>query len=157
MKSTLFLAPRETLTVKLTEPHDPSAFYQTRSGLYVWEDFQSLIVAKAKRSDTGTSFKLGRAVLMRDLTDQEIEVAIPKEHLFEETQVSAIIANLIAKQANGKDGVLLNNGFANLFYTGSCVAHVYWSADTREWDVGTWDRDGSGWCAGKQVFSLATT
>lgn len=156
INSMLVLAPKGTTTIMLEKRHDPDAFYQTRSGLYVWDDYRSRIVANAKPSEVGTTLKVENAELVRDLSDEEIESALPKDHLFTETQVCVVIAELIAKQPNGESrGALLNNGFANLFYTSSCVVRVRWSADDREWDVHTWQRVGSGWNAGRQVFSPA--
>ena len=99
--------------------------------------------------------KVDCAELMRDLNDEEIESALPKNHLFDGMTVCALVADLIAKQANGEDGPLLNNGRANLLYTASCVVLVFLRADHREWRVGTYGRDGRRWDAGYQVFSPA--
>lgn len=155
VEATMFLAPRGTTELLLAERHDPNAFYKTRDGLYVWNDFRTRIVKNAKVSKVGTTLKVERAKLMRDLTDAEIESALPKEHLFGETEVSAVIAGLIAKQAQGEEGVLLNTGYTNLFYTSSCVVGVGWFAGGRGWDVVACERGGHGWHAGRQVFSPA--
>ena len=154
INSMLVLAPLGTTTLTLAERHDPDTFYRTREGLYVWDDFRSRIVAKAKPSEAGLVMKFERAELMRDLTDEKIEGTLPKDHLFDETEVCALIASLIAKQANGEEGVLLNTGYANLFYTSSYVVFVDWDSDGREWDVSTYER-GDGWGAGDRVFSPA--
>ena len=151
----LVLAPRGLEEITLTEHHDPNLFYNNRPGLFVWNDFCSRIVVQAKPSKAGTTFKVNAAELMRDLIDEEIEVALPKDHLFDETSVCAVIAGLIAKQPNGEKGALVNNGRANLFYTCSCVVSVYWDAVGREWRVGTWQRDGGRWLAGRRAFSPA--
>ena len=155
INSMLVLAPRGSVTVTLTERHDPDEFYRTREGLYVWGDYRSRIVTKAKPSEAGTTVKIESAELMRDLTDAEIEAALPKGHLFDETQVSAVIAGLIAKQPNGEEGALVNTGRANLFYTDSYVVRVRWVADDRMWYVGACRRDDGRWRAGFQVFSPA--
>ena len=155
VEATMFLAPRGTETVILTERHDPDTFYRTCEGLYVWDDFRSRIVANAKPSELGRTMKVNCAELMRDLTDKEIELALPIDHLFDETEVCAVIAGLIASQPNGEEGALLNTGYANLFYTSSCVVYVYWYADYRGWHVNAWKRGDYGWGAGYQVFSPA--
>ena len=155
INSMLDLAPRGTETVILTERHDPDTFYRTCEGLYVWDDFRSRIVANAKPSELGRTMKVNCAELMRDLTDKEIELALPIDHLFDETEVCAVIAGLIASQPNGEEGALLNTGYANLFYTSSCVVYVYWYADYRGWHVNAWKRGDYGWGAGYQVFSPA--
>jgi hypothetical protein len=56
---------------------------------------------------------------------------------------------MISKQPNGEQGDLINNGYANLFYTASWVALVGWDRAGRGWDVGTWCR------AGRRVVSPA--
>ena len=157
VKSAFALAPLGDVVVKIAEPrHDPDTFYRSRQGLYVWDGFRTLVVAKARPTDQAdAAFTVNRAELTRDLTDEEIEAALPKEHLFSETDLCAIIAGLIAKQANGEEGALLNNGCANLFYTSSSVLRVRWRADSREWLVRTWRRDGLRWNAGLRVFSPA--
>ena len=155
VEAAMVLAPRGSVTVTLAERHDPDAFYRTRSGLYVWDDFRTRVVAKAKPSEAGTTHKIASAELMRDLSDEKIEAGLPVNHLFDERAVSAIIAGLIAMQPNGEEGALIANGYANLFYVGSYVVDVHWYADDREWYVGTCDRDDDGWFTGNRVFSLA--
>jgi len=151
-----FLLPLDSITVALPADHNPNEFYQTRSGLWVSEDFRSRVVAKAKPSPAGTSFKLDRATLAKNLTDSEIEVALPVAHIFSETEVCAIVVALIAEQLEGQEGTLLNNSCANLFFTASCVVGVRWFAGDRGWGVGAWTLDDCQWSAGGQVFSLAT-
>lgn len=149
------LGQGKLFTLTLVERHDPDEYYQTRSGLYVWGDFRSRVVAHAKPVESGMVFKVKSFDLMAGLTDEKIEVLLLKEHLFGDDQLCAIIAKLIAKQPNGEEGVLLNNGCANLFYTGSDVVRVYWHSDSREWDVDAWRRGAYGWVAGRRVFSPA--
>ncbi len=122
------LTSYDPITVTLADRHDPNEFYQTRSGLYVGGDFHKKVVKAAKTTDAGASFTLNCAELMRNLTDSEIESALPKEHYFDETTLCAVIAALIANQLNGEEGTLLNNGYANLFYTRSCAVLVVWRA-----------------------------
>lgn len=145
-----------TATIALSGYHDPDSFFRTGPGLYVWDDFRSRIVAQAKPTVAGTAFELNNALLTKNMSDEEIEKALPKGHLFDESALCAIIASMISEQPNGKEGKLLNNGYANLFYTSSCVVGVDWHADYRKWSVFTWERDGNGWGAGVQVFSPAT-
>lgn len=57
LNSMLVLAPKGSVAVTLAERHDPDTFYRTRSGLYVWDDYRNLVVAKAKPSEAGTIFK----------------------------------------------------------------------------------------------------
>lgn len=155
INSMLVLAPRGNAGGTTTERHDPDAFFRTRESLYVWDGFRTNVVAKAKPVEAGTACKAESLELMRDLTDEEIEAALPTDHFFEESRLCALIAGLIARQAKGEEGVLLNNGYANLFYTSSCVLSVHWLADYRRWYVSSWQRDDSRWGAGLRVFSPA--
>ena len=155
LNNMLVLAPKGVMTITLDERHNPDAFYQTRSGLCVLGDFLSRIVARAKSSEVGMTFKVEGFDLQQDLTGTEIDAALPKGHLFDETQVCAVIGGLIAKQPNGERGALINNGYANFFYTGSYVVHMDWSAGHRRWRVDTRERGGCGWFAGTRVFSPA--
>ena len=151
-EATMFLVPRGTHEVTLVESHDPDKCFRTREGLWVYDGFRNLVVAKAKPSKAGETHKVVRAELMQDLTDEKIETSLGGEHFFEETALCAIITDLIDKQPEGKEGVLLNNGYANLFYT-VCVVSVRWVSGYRRWDVRTWHRDGRRWLAGDRVFS----
>lgn len=127
------------------------AFFKTRPGLYVTDDFRNCVVAKAESTVTIPAWK--HVELTQDMNDVEIEEMLGDGHIFMESEVCALIADLIGKQEKGKKGKLLNNGYANLFYLRSCVVRVYWDADDRKWVVDAWLRDGDGWYRGVQVFS----
>ena len=149
------LTPRGSVSLTLSQPHDPDAFYRTRSGLYAWKDFRDRIVTNAKLVPTGTTYQLAVFELKEWVTDEQIEAVLPEHHLFNESALCAIVAELIGKQRNGEPGDLEHTGYANLLYTASCVVCVDWFADDREWSVDAWDRGGSGWDADDRVFSPA--
>jgi len=132
---------------------DLDSFFRTRKGLWVSDDFRTRVVAKAEPSSEIRASK--HVPLKRDMTDAEIEEMLGDGHLFTETEACALIESLISKQEGGKGGELLNNGYANLFYLGSCVVDVRWYADYRRWEVRTWERGDRRWYAGAQVFSPA--
>lgn len=142
------LCPLEVVALTLAN------FFSTRPGLWVSDDFRKRIVAKA--SDVSVVRKTTTYVLPRNMTDKEVEAELPENHHWTETDVCATVAHMINLQPNGKKGVLLNDGHANLFYTSSDVVLVYWDADNRGWDVHTWERDDRRWDAGDRVFSPAT-
>ena len=148
------LIPRGSVSLTLSQPHDPDAFYRTRSGLYVWKDFRDRIVANAKLVPTGTTYQLAVFELKVWDTDEQIEAVLPEHHLFNESALCAIVAEMVLNQRNGEPGDLEHTGRANLFYTACCIVSVHWSADYREWNVYTWKRVG-GWHAGRRVFSPA--
>ena len=142
-------------SLTLSARHEPTAFYRTCSGIYVWEDFRGRIVSKAKPTEAGASFKVNIDELGAELTDEEIENGLPKKHLFDESTLCAIIAEMISKQPNGEAGDLENTGYVNLLYTQSCVVGVGWSSGERGWGVYAWDRFGGRWNAGGRVLSPA--
>lgn len=144
------------IAIKVEAAVDPKEFFQDRKGLWVWGDFTKRIVEKAEPTPSGTEFKLASFQLTKYLSDEEIEAALPKEHIFSETEVSAILASLISKQSKGEEGALLNNGNWNLFYTPAFVVFVYWDSGSSDWSVGSWRRDGRRWYEGHRVFSPAT-
>jgi len=131
--------------------HDPDTFFRDRSGLWVY-GFRSTVVAKAKPSQSGASLNAKVTELTRNLTDAEIEAGL-SDHLWSETDVCAFIAHHIALQEGGKEGKLLNNGVANLFYLASCVVDVSWGAGRGEWRVFARERGDGGWFAGSRMFS----
>lgn len=73
-----------------------------------------------------------------------------------ETDIAALF-HLMSQQPNGEDGVLLTNGYANIFYckdaSGSlCAVYAVWDGDG--WDVDVDRVDGPGpWVGGRRVFS----
>lgn len=148
---------REVLYVELsieTSP-DPKEFFQDSKNLYVWNSFKNDIAAKAgPMKDLKCwvkSFDLQKAA-----NDTEIEAELPEKHLFSESEVCAILADLISRQPTGEDGPLLKNGNWNLFYTRAFVVGVYWDAFRGGWRVYAWDRDDRHWNGGRRVFSPAT-
>lgn len=140
--------------VKSTKGFDPKEFFKTGDGLYVYSDFKERILEKAETIKSAKTLNLSSFDLIASASDEKIENSLPKKHIFSETDVCAVIAGLIKKQSKGEEGVLRNNGYANLFYTPSFVVGVGWS-DSR-WGVDTWFRDGGGWAGGMRVFSPAT-
>lgn len=145
---------KKKIAITLKDAHDPKEFFKDRPGLYVWGSFISNIVDKAKGKKKDTKYAVSSFELTKNANDAEIEENLPKKHLFSETDVCAIVADLIEKQPKGEEGSLLNNGYANLFYTSSRVVNVDWRGD--RWHVGGWGRDDRTWDEGGRVFSPAT-
>lgn len=142
---------QKKITVEIRTKTDPKEYFQTRDGLYVWSDFKERILLKAKPIKAGKKFELSSFVLTKWATDEAIEKELPKKHLFSESDVCAIISELISKQSKGEDGTLQNNGYSNLFYTKAFVVSVRWSGGG--WRVLTWNRGGDGWSDDARVFS----
>lgn len=134
---------------------DPKKFFKTREGLYVWSDFDRNILKKAEETKGNISFELSSYKFIRYAYDKDIEAELPEKHIFTETEVCALIAELISRQLKSEEGVLLNDGWWNLFYTPNFVVSVYWYARGSGWRVSTWVRDGGAWDGGGRVFSPA--
>lgn len=143
----------KSIAVGTQKAFDPKEFFKDREGLWVGSSFESKIVEKAEPSPAELKLEVASYVLEKDATDEDIEKALPKEHLFSELEVCIAIASLIEKQPKGEDGALLNTGDWNLFYTASCVVDVSWDSSGRFWVVSAWGRGVNGWHAGERVFS----
>ena len=152
-KSKVLEIVEKKIVVKSATKFQPKDYFKTRDGLYIWSSFEDRILSKAKSIKTSKPFKLISFELKKDLSDEEIEKELPKKHIFSETDVCAVVAELINKQAKGEKGLLFNNGYANLFYTGAFVVGVRWGDD--EWGVRAWGRDGLRWYSDDRVFSPA--
>jgi hypothetical protein len=89
--------------------------WQTRLGLYVYDDFRTRIVAAAKPTEAGVRFnKLPRFKLGRNTTGEELKTA-RSGAVWSATDFCPWLAAKLAKQAKGEDGEFLNNRWANLF------------------------------------------
>ena len=135
------------------DTHDPQTFFQTRTGLWVSDEFRSWILSKAKPVK-----KLAAAVgksydLTQDAYNREITPWLPKGYALDESGACARIATMIQKQPNGGAGDLLNNGYSNLFYVAGYVVYVIWRAIRREWHIHTWRRGDDRWPVSSRVFS----
>lgn len=90
--------------------------------------------------------------------DAEIGTELPEGHVFEDVDTFLVhLATLIEDQWGGKEGMLLNNGYANVFYVkvnGEVFAvGVSWSADDREWLCRAFRLGDPRWGAGPRAFS----
>lgn len=146
----------KTGSAKSMYVRSPKEYFVTRNGLYVWGDFISRVVSKIGSEQISSSFKLRGFDLKESSTDAQIEKSLPKNHLFSESDICAIIIGMIEKQRTGGKGMLLNNGYANLFYLKGCVVSVGWDSGRRYWRVGAWLRGDDRWADGGRVFSPAS-
>jgi hypothetical protein len=140
----LFRHPQRSVTI--TECRDPDAYY--REGLWVYDGFRRLIVTNAKPVDAGAIFKVNEDELRECMTNAQIEAGLRKYHLFDESAVSAIIAELIESDK-------LDKHCFYILYTEACVVRVTWFRVYRKWVVNAWERQDFEWCAGRRVLSPA--
>ncbi len=139
---------------------DPAKYFVTRDGLHVWPEFATLILPVyqgliPKRGIEGVdSVDLPRNMYDREIVAEylggEEEV---RKHAFTPNQV----AGLIDTQKDGKAGVLLNNGYANILYmigVGGVLlpVSVDWRSDRSLWSVDAYQFDDDYWSAGHRVI-----
>lgn len=156
-KATAFFGRHTLVDVPEVDPGmDLETFYQNRPGLYVWDDFTTLVLQPALQADRSTLIRpasMSRRLLKVNATDAVIEEKLGRNYQFSELAAALIIAKMIEAQPNGIAGLLLNNGYANLFYLPTCVVFVHWDADGRGWDVSACRRGAYQWRVGNLVFA----
>lgn len=134
-------------------------FFKTRKGLWPSDNFQNFILAAAKDEAVQVAdAAIGYADLTQAANDAEIAAELPESHVFEDVDAFlSYLGDLIETQWGGKDGVLLNNGYANIFYVkvnGSVfVVFVYCYAGRRIWLCGASRLADDRWYAGSRAFS----
>jgi len=138
-------------------------FFKTREGLWVSSNFDDLILkGVSKKNHSAKETVIGRADLAQAANDAEIGAELPEGYVFEGVVTFLVhLATLIKEQWGGKDGVLLNNGYANSFYVkvnGEVfVVLVRWHADAREWYCYAGRLYDCRWVAGYRAFSATAT
>jgi hypothetical protein len=96
MAGNSILLHRGPVSITISASRVPADYYRTRSGRYIYEDFCSGIVPKAKPVRAGAVFKVTIAELAKeDLLDHEIEAALPNQHVFDESALCAIVARVL--------------------------------------------------------------
>lgn len=156
LDETRLLKPVAAATVPAwTKPFSASEFYQTGPGLYIWDSFRDRLDVETRTVlECAPARPYVASTLKADAYDKDIRKELPDEHL----STLEDIAGFIEAQPEGKQGFLLNNGYANIFYVegknGEVFAvSVYWLSDNRRWHVLAWDLDeAGGWGAGDLVF-----
>lgn len=140
-------------------------YFVTRPGLWVSEEFTSLVTAAypevlvPRGLDGVESFDLTKQSSNREIIDQMSEEESVRTYAFTPDQIGA----LIDLQPGDVAGKLLTNGYVNLFYVVGedgvlFVVHIDWNADLSQWDVDAWGLDGTGrWGAGRRVFRNTRT
>lgn len=130
------------------EPFDADAFFVTRPGLWVSDNFKRLVLPKAKTVLPATT-SIQSFDLMQNACDREIKAELPENH----EVALRHIAVFLKAQEGGKSGSLLTNGYWNISYFAGLVVGVGWRAVHRGWDVSAWHLGGLRWGAGYRVFS----
>lgn len=138
----------------LTSPFDPRVVLKTRDGLcWVSNEFNSRVLSQASVVKKLDSAACSSHDLKKNAYDRDITAELPARYEWNASEVCVRIAQMIERQSGGKEGDLLNNGYANFFYVPGCVVLVHWSAGLRTWCVNAWKLVvGRWWLAGFRVF-----
>lgn len=137
-----------------TKPFVASEFYQSDTGLCDSDTFADRFDLSVRKMADSTPERLYVASLLKaNAYDRDIRKDLPDEHL----STLEDIASLIEAQPNGKKGILLTNGWANIFYVEGkngevFVVGVEWSSSSCSWDVDDWELISGRWSAGDQVL-----
>lgn len=122
----------------------------------VWDNFTSWFLSgDSKIEDPISEQTLRYRKLRKSSVDGPIITELGGEEKSETTLTEMF--SLMEKQKNGEDGVLLNNGYANIFYIRDQngvlrAVFVRWGDDG--WGVGAYSvGNPSRWRVGRQVFS----
>ena len=156
LAETTLLKPVAQATVPArTKPFNAAEFYQTGPGLYVYDTFADRLDLRARKTvGSAPERPYVASLLQENAYDTGIRKELPEIHL----STLEDIAGLIEAQPNGKSGLLLSNGYANIFYIEGCngevfAVRVHWNSDDRMWDVIDWRLDeGGDWLADNQVL-----
>ena len=156
LAETTLLKPVAQATVPArTKPFNAAEFYQTGPGLYVYDTFADRLDVNARQTvDSAPERPYVASLLKANAYDTGIRKELPEIHL----STLEDIAGLIEAQPNGKSGLLLNNGYANIFYIEGRNGEVFavivcWFSGGRGWRVDDWQLDEGGvWGADRQVL-----
>ena len=125
---------------------------------YLGSNFESWVFPEIPDEIPAFDGKLQKTQLTKNMNDTAIQAELgqPKPHTV--VEFIAIIIHLLSKQAKGEEGMLLTNGYANIFYVQLADSRVvavgvYWDADGRGWCFNADGLGGGTWGGGDVVFS----
>lgn len=119
---------------------------------YLGDNFKSNFLAKVEQNVAVQTLRSHR------LTKASVDEPILGELGDKATTALAHLWELLKKQPKGEKGILLSNGYANIFYIEDMKGHLwavfaYWYAG-HGWSVDAYSVSGPGrWSAGYRVFS----
>lgn len=156
LTETRLLKPVAQATVPArTKSFNAATFYQTGTGLYVYDTFADRLDLSARPTvDSAPERPYVASLLKANAYDTDIRKELPETHL----STLEDIASLIGAQRSGQSGLLLNNGYANIFYVegknGEVFAvNVRWHSGNRYCYVNDLELDEDGlWLAVSQVL-----
>ena len=160
LKQSVLGTPSQITLPALIKPCNPKGFFRTGQGLYIWKNFTDKILSVTKTVKSLPVLAIYSFDLAVAATDTEIRNELPQGHVWQDASAfCGYLVGIIQRQANGEEeGILLNNGYANIFYVVGknsevFVVRVSWDSDYREWSVGACLLGVRLWRAGRRAFS----
>lgn len=159
-----FLRKEPCWGVKITKPAiiNLATFFKTRDGLWVSDEFRQRILAPALEMPETAPASVGEPYdLPRNMTDAQILEKVGHKVFENPRALLLTLARLIDEQWGGKEGNLLTNGYANLFYVRGrnekgesevFAVDVDWDVGNGEWLVLACRLDDNAWPEGFRAF-----
>ena len=142
-----------------TAPFTKDSFFRDGPAkLYFWGNFENWVLRAIPETVPGIECALTKTELTKAMTDLEILSELGQPKPFSVAEFAAVIRDLIGRQSKGEEGVLLANGYANIFYVQLedervVAVSVYWDSDDRDWYLYADGLDAYRWSDGRCVFS----
>lgn len=136
----------------IEDDFDSAGFFSAQPRI-AWHDRFSDILARAMVVQAGTSYEIGCLDFADDLDDFWLDSIFVNGQFFDETSVCISIASFIHRQFASSNGLLLTNGFGNLFCIRSFTINV-WSESGERWNIVPVERSGLVWSEGCRMFFL---
>ncbi|MDI6734170.1 MAG: hypothetical protein QMD50_01605 [Patescibacteria group bacterium] len=142
-----------------TEMFPKRSFFSDGPKLYFWNNFKNWVLSEIPEIIPAYTGTLSKYTLTKGMDDAEIQGELGNQKAFTVPEFAAIIKDLIGKQPKGeKNGILLNNGYANIFYVKLAnktvvAVNVRWLGGDREWHFRANALDRVRWDDGDCVFS----
>lgn len=161
VETNLLMPVAKAIVSARTKPFDAVVFYdETSTGISVYSTFLDRLDLSARQTiDPAPERPFAASLLKANACDTDIRKELPETHL----STLEDIVGLIEAQPDGKSGLLLNNGYSNIFYVEDKNGEVFaadvrcrsgnrgwwWSID--DWELGgrsCWDADDRVLCPG---------
>lgn len=155
LKNPKFIA---NIAVK-TDAFSKNSFFEKNElvKLSFWNGFTDLILKSLPDEVPAFEGNVLKTRLTKRVYDSEILNKLRNPESFTMSEFLAIIKDLLQKRPSGKNGALLNNSYANIFYVRlknkRVVAVVVRWRPSHCWDLSVRDLDNHSWYVGYCVFS----
>lgn len=129
-----------------------------RAKIHIGDDFRNFVLSAIPEEAPGVTCSLLKHELTKPMSDSEILSELCNPQPFTPEIFAAVVNYLITRQSDGRNGALLTNGHANIFYVqladGRVVSvFVRWNDGGGDWSFSAGGLGDYGWLGGSCVFS----